>query len=149
MKETSPEESHKKLNAAGIKVVVGTFLGPFIQVVILFGCAGRLDIPRAWVYIAASVIFINSDTLILWKVNPGLLNHRGRWKKKRDTKWWDRILLPAYGVAGFYMVPAVMGSDVGRYGWSRLGIHFSIPGLLLYAVGTAILNRAMRANHVY
>jgi protein-S-isoprenylcysteine O-methyltransferase Ste14 len=146
MKETSPEEDRNRLNAAGLKVLVGTFLGPFIQAAILFGCAGRLDIPRAWICIGASFILMNSGTVMLWRINPELLNHRGQWKKKRDTKRWDRILLPAFGIPGFYIAPAVIGLDIGRYRWSSLGIHFLMLGLILYAVGTAVLNWAMAAN---
>jgi protein-S-isoprenylcysteine O-methyltransferase Ste14 len=139
-------ESNKGLDKYGVRVVAGTLLGAFIQAAILFAFAGRFDIPRAWVFIGASFVFFNSGPVLLYRLNPDLLNQRGRWKRKRDTKSWDKVLLPAYGFAGFYMVPAVIGLEAGRYGWSHLGIHFAAAGLALYALGTVAIDWAMTAN---
>jgi protein-S-isoprenylcysteine O-methyltransferase Ste14 len=78
--------------------------------------------------------------------NPELLNHRGQGKKKKDAKPWDRALVPVYGVPAFYVLPVVMGLDVGRYGWSHLGAWAAAVGTLLFAAGSVVLTWAMLVN---
>ena len=103
---------NKKLKKSGIKVIVGTFLGPFIQGTILFGSAGHINMLRAWIYLVISFIGMFGGIMLVCKVNPELLNQRGDWKKKKDTKLWDKFLVPAYGIMGFYILPAIVGLDV-------------------------------------
>jgi len=146
MNERNLRKSDKGLQGSGIKVLAGSFLGPFILAVILFAAAGRVDVPRAWIYIAVSLIFIPSGPVLLWKHNVELLNERGKWRKKRDTKSWDKVLVPAYGLVGFYVIPVVIGLDVGRYEWSNLSVHFAAAGLVLYAGGTVLIDWALMVN---
>jgi hypothetical protein len=98
---------NKKLTKSGIKVLVGTFLGPFIQGAILLVSAGRINIPRVWCYIVISLIGMFGGIMLVAKSNPELLNHRGQWKKKKDTKRWDKFLMPAYGIMGLYVLVVV------------------------------------------
>lgn len=42
--------------------------------------------------------------------NPELVNHRGDFKKKKDTKRWDKFLMPAFGIFGFYITWAVIAA---------------------------------------
>ena len=83
------------------------------------------------------------NVVVLAFANPGLLNQRGAWKKKKDVKPWDRKLLPVFGVFGMYIVPIVMGLDVGRYHWSSLGLGATILGVVLFSLGWVLLTRAM------
>lgn len=136
---------NKKLKKSGIKVIVGTFLGPFIQVTLLFVSAGHINIPRAWCYLVISFIGMFGGIVLVGKVNPELLNHRGQWKKKKDTKPWDKVLLIAYGITGFYVLPVVIGLDM-RFQWSYLGIHFTIAGIVLFLIGSILLHWAMIVN---
>ncbi len=76
---------NKKLNKYGFKVLVGTFLGPFIQVALLFVSAGSMDIAGGWVYLVVSFIGMFGGIMLVYKANPELLNHRGQWEKKKDT----------------------------------------------------------------
>ena len=93
---------NRKLNKFGLKVLVGTFLGPFIQVALLFISAGRVNIPGGWFYLVVSFIGMFGGIMLVYKANPELLNHRGQWEKKKDTKPWDKVLLIAFGITGFY-----------------------------------------------
>jgi protein-S-isoprenylcysteine O-methyltransferase Ste14 len=136
---------NKKINKSGIKVIVGTFLGPFIQVALLFISAGHIHIPRAWFYLVVSFIGMFGGIMLVYKVNPELLNHRGQWEKKKDTKPWDRFLLIAYGIPAFYVLPVIIGLDI-RFQWSYLGIHFTIAGIVLFFVGFVFINWAMMVN---
>ncbi len=146
MQETPRDGDRQRLDAAGITVVVGTFFGAFIEGVALFAAAGTMALPRAWFFLALSFVAMCSQTLLVaWK-NPELVNHRGRWKKKRDAKRWDKPLVIVFGILGFYVVPIVMGLDVGRCHWSRLGTWSLVVGTALYIFGTVLITWAMLVN---
>lgn len=135
-----------RLEGPGIAVVVGTFFGAFIEGALLFGSAGRIDMPRAWLFLVLSFIGMFGQIAIVAVVNPELVNHRGRWKKKRDVKPGDKALVTTYGLLGFYVLPAVIGLDVGRYGWSSLGSWAAVAGTVLFIAGTVVLTWAMLVN---
>ena len=135
----------RKLTKSGIKVLVGTFLGPFIQGTILFVSAGRINIPRVWCYVVISSIGMFGGIMLVGTFNPELLNHRGQWKKKKDTKRWDKFLMPAYGIMGLYVLVVVIGLDI-RFEWSYLGIEFAIAGIVLFIVGSISIHWAMTVN---
>ena len=136
---------NRKLNKYGFKVLVGTFLGPFIQVGLLFISAGRTNIAGGWIYLVVSFIGMFGGIMFVCKANPELLNHRGQWEKKKDTKPWDKVLLIVFGIVGFYILPVVVGLDI-RFQWSYTGIHFTIAGVVLFLFGSVILYWAMIVN---
>jgi protein-S-isoprenylcysteine O-methyltransferase Ste14 len=135
----------RKLTKSGIKVLIGTFLAPFIQGTILFVSAGRINIPRVWCYIVISFVCMSGGIMLVCRVDPELLNHRGRWKKKRDTKWWDKFLMPAYGIVGLYVLVVIIGLDI-RFRWSYLGTNFAIAGIILFIIGSILIKWAMMVN---
>jgi protein-S-isoprenylcysteine O-methyltransferase Ste14 len=135
-----------RLHKPGVLVLVGSFLGTFIQGVLFFAAAGRLDLPRAWLFLAVSFVWMFGNVVIVALANPELLNHRGEWKKKKDAKAWDRKLLAVFGVFGMYILPFVMGLDVGRYHSSNLGPWATVLGLLLFSLGWVLLTWAMLVN---
>jgi protein-S-isoprenylcysteine O-methyltransferase Ste14 len=136
---------NRKLNKFGVKVLVGTFLGPFIQVGLLFISAGRMDIPGGWFYLVVSFIGMFGGIMLVYRANPELLNHRGQWEKKKDTKPWDKLLLIVFGITGFYILPVVIGLDI-RFQWSYLGYSYTIAGIVLFLVGSVVINWAMIVN---
>ncbi len=135
-----------RLERPGRRVVAGTFFGAFIEGALLFAAAGRLDLPRAWLFVAVSFVAMFGNIAIVARANPELVNHRGRWKKKRDAKRGDRALVVLYGLSGFYLLPAVMGLDVGRYGWSHLGPWSAVVGTTALLGGSVLLTWAMLVN---
>ncbi len=143
---TTSESGKGRLRRPGMVVLVGGFLGAFIQGALLFVAAGRIDLPRAWVFVGVSFVWMFGNSVVLALVNPELLNQRGAWKKKKDAKRWDRRLLPLYGLSGFYAVPIVMGLDVGRFHWSELGLWATVLGTVLGALGWALVTWAMLVN---
>lgn len=142
----TPHNQKPRLRRPGITVLVGRFLAPFIEVGLLCAAAGTFDWPRAWFFFALSFIGVFGQILPVAILNPELVNHRGLWKKKKDAKAWDRTLVPVYGLLAFYVLPIVMGLDVGRYQWSSLGPVTAAFGTALYLLGSAILTWAMLVN---
>ena len=145
--ETQPSDAVKqRLQAPGIVVLVGTFLGPFIEGALLFLSAGTMALPRAWFFVAISFVGMFGQIALVAIKNPELVNHRGRWKQKKDVKPWDKPLVTSYGLLAFYAVPIVMGLDVGRHHWSSLGAWSAVTGTILFAFGTVVLTWAMLVN---
>jgi protein-S-isoprenylcysteine O-methyltransferase Ste14 len=136
---------NRKLNKSGIKVLIGTFLGPTMQATLLFILAGRMDIPGVWIYLVVGLVSVFGGMVLVGMVNPELLNHRGQWRKNKDTIPWDRFLIFLFGIMGFYILPAVIGLDI-RFGWSYLGVHFTIAGVVLFLIGSVFFIWAMIVN---
>ncbi len=126
--------------------MVGTFFAAFIQGMFLFVAAGTFALPRAWFFLLLSFIAIFGQMVLLAWRNPELVNHRARWRKKRDAKRWDKPLVIAFGVLGFEVLPVVIGLDVGRYRWSNLGTAWLAIGTALYILGTVLITWAMQVN---
>jgi len=146
-KDTQPSIAAKqRLGAPGIVVLVGTFVGPFVEGALLFACAGTMALPRAWFFVAVSLVGMFGQIALVAAKNPELVNHRGRWKQKKDAKGWDKPLVTSYGLLAFYAVPIVIGLDVGRYAWSSLGLWSAVVGTALFAFGTVVITWAMLVN---
>ncbi|MCP4259728.1 MAG: isoprenylcysteine carboxylmethyltransferase family protein [Planctomycetes bacterium] len=140
------ETDRVKLKKSGIMVLVVTFLVPFLQVALLFISAGRINIFGAWCYLVISFIGMFGGTAVVSKFDPELINERGLWKEKKDTQGWDKIILRAINIFGFFLPPVIAGLDVGRFRWSNLGIHFGIVGCVLFIVGAVLIHWAMLVN---
>jgi protein-S-isoprenylcysteine O-methyltransferase Ste14 len=135
-----------RLRKPGVLVLVGSFLGSFIEAAFLFAAAGRFDLPRAWLFLAVSLVGMFGNVVVVALANPELLNHRGQWKTKTDAKAWDRKLLRVFGLFSLNIVPIVMGLDVGRYHWSNLGLWATVLGVALFSLGWILLTWAMLVN---
>jgi protein-S-isoprenylcysteine O-methyltransferase Ste14 len=135
-----------RLRRAGIFVLVGSFLGAFIQGALFFVAAGRLDLPHGWLFVAVSFVWMAANGVLVAWVNPELLNRRGAWKKQKDVKTWDRRLLPVFGLLSLNVLPIVMGLDVGRYHWSNLGLGATVFGIVLFSLGWIVMTWAMLVN---
>lgn len=141
-KDHTPKE---RLQRPGRLVVLGSFLSPVIQIAVFFVAAGRRDVPWAWLYFVVNFVGMVSNAVTLALRSPGMLNYRGQ-RKKADTKAWDRKLLPVFGVLAMYVVPLIMGFDVGRYHWSHLGLWATLLGVVLISLGWLLLTWAMLVN---
>lgn len=138
-----------KLKKSGIRILAGTFFVPFMQGTLLFISAGHINIFRAWCYLVLSFIGMFGGIAVVSKFDPELVNQRGLWKEKKDTKGWDKILVRIYVIFGFYVLPVIIGLDVGRFQWSNLGISFGIMGGVLFIIGSVLIHWAMLVNRYF
>ncbi|MFC1676452.1 methyltransferase family protein [Planctomycetota bacterium] len=147
-KGSEHSESKLRLQGSGLRVVIGTFVAPLIQGVLLFVAAGHVNLFRGWLCLAIGLVSMFGGILVVSIFNPALVNERGRWSKKVDTKWWDKWLVPVYAIIAFYVVPLVMGLDVGRYNWSQpeLAIGWAFLGGVMFIAGSVIIHWAMIVN---
>jgi protein-S-isoprenylcysteine O-methyltransferase Ste14 len=109
------------------KVWFGLVQGILFFALPLFGAAGTLAWPAAWIYIAlvfgAGVVI----TLILAKRDPALLAERMKPLIQKDQPLWDRIITPLILVLWLCWL-ALMGLDAVRYGWSAMPVSLQWIG---------------------
>jgi protein-S-isoprenylcysteine O-methyltransferase Ste14 len=135
-----------KLDRFGRKELIGHIAGPVFIATLFFLFAGRIDLNRAWLWAGVTLLYYLGGMLVILKVNPGLLNERGRWNKRKDTKKWDKALVQVFGTVGLYLHTILMALDVGRFEWSLLDPWFILPGMLLYTAGFNLTYWAMAEN---
>jgi protein-S-isoprenylcysteine O-methyltransferase Ste14 len=122
------------------------FLGLALMAAAFFIAAGRLDVPRAWFFYGISFIHLLCNFLIFWKLAPDIIRERS--ELKPGMKSWDIIFAVGYMVF-VLAIHAVAGLDIGRYGWSYLDAGFGVLGIVLYAIGAAIIAWAMVVNKFF
>lgn len=113
------------------------------QGVVLFGCAGRFDLPRGWLYLGLWLVGILTTGALILTRQPGLINQRGR--SSSDARAWDRVWIRLCGIAPFAVV-AVAGLDRGRFDWSSLGPAWAILGTVFFSAGAALVAASMLSN---
>src|SRR5690606_25873713 len=97
----------------------------------------------AIVYIAGWIVLSGA----LARVNPGLLNERGK-RSKADSKSWDWMLLAIYAVIQLVQ-PFVAGLD-HRYGWSgAAGAVVYVAGYAALIGGFVLLTWSMAVNRFF
>ena len=135
-----------KLNRYGRKELVGHIVGPLFIVALFFLVAGRPDLYRGWIWAGITFLFYIVGMTVILRVNPVLLNERGGWNRRKDSKSWDRILLLVYAGTGLYGHIILMAFDAGRYGWSGMHPWFMLPGILLYTCSFTLVYWSMAVN---
>jgi protein-S-isoprenylcysteine O-methyltransferase Ste14 len=112
---------------------------------LLFGAAGTLDWPAAWVYLALSAAMALAGGLWLARHDPGLLAERLGPMMQRGQQLWDKLLLLVFTVlwcAWFVL----MGFDAVRFGWSHMPLAFQALGLILFGIGIYVIWLTMLEN---
>ena len=111
---------------------------------VLFGLAGRLDLPWFW---ATLVVFTASHLVMVWVVfrqDPGLV--RERFNPGAGVPLWDKIVLRLTAVLMFANM-AIAPLDVGRYHWSdSVTPTCQVIGLLSLTLGMSLMTWSMAVN---
>lgn len=109
---------------------------------LLFGTAGRWDIPVFWAYLGVLIATFVAAIILM---DPGLKNermHPPAGGTDRSLRW---IVMP------FFMVHlALAGLDVGRFHWSAgMPPAVSLVGLAILIASYAVTIWAMHTNRFY
>lgn len=114
---------------------------------ILFGAAGRWDVPMFWAFIAAHSASHLALTLIVFRRNLDLLKERQQ--PGAGAKKWDRVLLSIYLVPVMALF-VVAGLDVGRFHWSdTVPLGLQLVGLAVFLLCCALNIWAMFSNRFF
>ena len=117
------------------------FLG--VLVGLLFGSAGRWDLPFFWAYIAINVLLglVGSRT-----VDPGLQEERWH-PAARNREFWLMVFVGGPLYLGHFVVA---GLDAGRFHWSHgIGIATQIAATVAFATGWSLVTWAVIVNRFF
>ena len=124
-----------------LSAVAQTLGFTLVVAAVLFGTAGRLDIPLFWVYLAviaslsAAALFLIDEDLARERMRPG-----GRPPGLR------LILVSLFCIAHW----AIAGLDRGRFHWSdTVPRALRIIGIIVFAGGLSIFIWAMHVNRFF
>jgi protein-S-isoprenylcysteine O-methyltransferase Ste14 len=109
---------------------------------ILFGCAGRVDLPFFWGYIGVPVI---AAIVMMRHVDRDLMKERLRPGAGGTGRYLRIVLIP------FWLAHLVIaGLDVGRFHWSdHVPLALQTVGLTLFAASYAVPAWAISVNRFY
>lgn len=126
------------------KLVVRTTIWLILLAVLMFGAAGTLRWPEAWIYVAWAAAISFGGGFWLARHDPGLLNERLGSLVQRDQKAWDKVFMGIVLVLWFAWL-ALMGLD-RRYHWSHVPLYAQIIGFLLLILGCYLVGLTFKAN---
>jgi protein-S-isoprenylcysteine O-methyltransferase Ste14 len=110
---------------------------------LLFGSAGTVSWPRAWIHLALWAGTFLLNLLVLLRVNLSVLRVRMEREKPRwtpDTAILLLLLVPTLAL------PVVAGLDAVRHGWTSLGSPWVPFGIVLHLLGNALVLWTMAVN---
>jgi protein-S-isoprenylcysteine O-methyltransferase Ste14 len=114
---------------------------------ILFISAGTLHWIRAWIYVGLVSIYWVISTAVLVKVNPEMLNARGK-VVREGTKSFERVWVVIYPTLTFSNL-VVMGFDAVRFQWSSMPLGLAILGIITLIPACVIGTWAMAVNKFF
>jgi protein-S-isoprenylcysteine O-methyltransferase Ste14 len=126
------------------KAVLGLAQLLAILALVLFGSAGRLDYPRAWIYLAVFGLSAGLISAYLTKYDPALLERRIRGGPRAETETFQKAIQAAAALA-FIAIFCVAGFDC-RFRWSHVPPALSFAGDVAVALGFSIVLRVFREN---
>lgn len=128
------------------RLFVQTLLSLVVMGVLLFGSAGTLAWPAAWLYLLEIGVLGVWVGLWLARVDPDLLVERMRPFISREQSGWDRVFMSIV-LAGMCAWLCVMGVDAVRFGWSRVPLSLHVTGAIAVLVVFWLTHDVYRANH--
>ncbi|MCP4419663.1 MAG: isoprenylcysteine carboxylmethyltransferase family protein [Chloroflexi bacterium] len=103
---------------------------------------------EAWLYAVISILGFALSRGVVARKHPDLLAERARAMQHKDTKSWDKRLLPLIGLGGA-LIPLVAGLDA-LYDWSAtFNLPLKIASLLIILAGYALGSYAISANRFF
>ena len=138
---------NERLTQDGVRTILMPFGWKAVFFICFFLAAGRMDIPRAWIFLGMDYLGVIVVSVVFWKLAPELANQRATIKE--GTKPWDKVFLAFYFAIALIGFPIVAGLDVGRYHWSELHINYAIVGVILFALCVAFGTWAVMVNRFF
>ena len=136
-------ETPVKLDRYGRKEVSRGVVRVLILGIVLFSTSGTFYWPAAWVYILVCFCFICFNMLVLVRINPEVLNVRGR--KPKEMPRFDKIILPLWMISQLTGL-VLAGLDYGRFHWSSVPLAVQAAGVVGLAGGGALIVWSMSVN---
>lgn len=112
---------------------------------LLFGAAGTLFWPEAWVFLVVFFLFAAILLRMLLREDPGLLKERVSSPFQEEQKGWDRVFMLVFVVVLIVWLP-LMGVDAVRFHWSQVPLWLKVVGALGLISSLYVSYRTFREN---
>nr|WP_243687506.1 hypothetical protein [Methanobacterium formicicum] len=109
--------------------------------------AGTVYWVNGWIYFILVLTYEIAYILILMKINPGLLNERGKFIKE-GTKFFDKIYAASY-LPLSYLILVIAGLDAVRYHWSTMPVWLTFLGLITILFAFYVSLKAISVNSYF
>lgn len=119
----------------------------FLMMALFFLSAGRLDLPRAWIFFSLYFASLFFNMVLFLKFNPEIISARSE-MIRGEMKWWDKLFGVFYTIFLFIMF-IVCGLDVGRFRLSSPRMEFLAVGVVIFFVGWVFVAWAMVENKFF
>jgi protein-S-isoprenylcysteine O-methyltransferase Ste14 len=144
---TAPQQvSNPRLTTAGVVRLITVVLSLVVTAAIFFAAAGRVDVPRAWLYyggLGAYLVLATAAIAVRFPQVIVTVNARGKFHK--DVKTWDKVFGLAYA-AMLLLQPAVAGWDVRMSASDAAQWPIAAPAAAVTIAAHAFVHWAMIVN---
>jgi protein-S-isoprenylcysteine O-methyltransferase Ste14 len=127
-------------------VVVNFFLNS-LALPVLLASAGTIYWINGWVYFGFTFGYLIAYTLLLMRINPSLLNERGKFIKE-GTKPFDKVYVVLH-VPLTYLILIISGLDAVRYQWSSVPLWIILLGVVVTVPAYYLSLWAMAVNSYF
>jgi protein-S-isoprenylcysteine O-methyltransferase Ste14 len=109
---------------------------------VLFGCAGRWDLPFFWAWLAVAVA---ASLVVGQYMDPDLMSERRRPGPGGTDRYLRFVLAP------LWLAHVVVSSlDVGRFHWCvQVPLALQVAGLIVFAATYAVVAWAVQVNRFF
>lgn len=140
---TEHHQSSHDLRRAVLRRIVQVVLSTVLWAVVFFVAAGRVDVPRAWIYLALTAVLLVFNFTYLASKNLAVIAARAR--GAAGTKTFDKVF-GVFFVISIISLPLLAGLDGVRFEWAPLPMITLWPGLLLIIAGHIPIIWSMAEN---
>ena len=141
---TPPTPTQARLDVNGRRRIVVILIYMTIEAAVLFAAAGTLAWLNGWALVGLRLLSTLVAGVIIIRINPEVINERGRKKENDNTKWWDKVFAAVY-LPLVVIIPIVAGLDF-RYGWTAVPVALQIASVALLLPAMVLPYWAMAVN---
>ena len=140
----NPDMNNPGINRDGVRGVLREFGGSFLHLILLLISAGAINWINAWVSISLILSHQIINFIILFNVNPELLNKRGK-LIQAGTKDYDKAFIALYFPLSL-LISIIAGLDAGRFELSRMPPCLVVSGIGVFVLACSFGSWAMAVN---
>ncbi len=133
-----------KINYFGFKGIIREVSFTLLNLFLLLISAGTIEWINAWGYVGFTVLLHIIGGAFLAKVNPQILNERGKLIQK-NTQPLDKVWVVSY-ILLVLIASCIAGLDAVRFEWSHMPLELIIIAAIIYILASLLWLWAMAVN---
>jgi protein-S-isoprenylcysteine O-methyltransferase Ste14 len=131
--QMNQNEQNDNIDKGAIKYIFMLFIQRIIGIGLFFAAAGTFNDIRGNINILLYFIVSVIASVLMLFGHQDTLSERG--KKQKNTKNWDKVLLPILVLLAYYGIYLIAGLG-NRFHWNRLPMEWFYTGIILYLLSS-------------